>query len=143
MVSKRIEPVIDEFRSYLFEAAQLHGTVEFMVSPPMYRKSPTWYREGLPEILTRFSSDLIREKPANVHLLPSFPTPDFEADGLHLTAYSGLEFVLHLFDCSVEILDSINTDCATLAPRASEATRLLEDRMVALEQDHRRLNQVI
>lgn len=109
----------------------------------MYWNHPIWYRDGLPEILTRFSSELMRDKPINLLPLPSFPTPSFEDDGVHLTAYSGLEFVLHLFDSSCSILDSLELDPGLKLTHNRESTRLLEDRMVALEQDHRRLNSVV
>ena len=142
MVSKRIEPVLEEFCAILSTACAARPEVSFLVSPPMYRTSPLWYREGLPEVLTKFSL-FLRERPVNLHLLPSFPTPDFERDGVHLTAYSGLEFMIHIFDSSVALLDGLGSDCDQRLPEASEATRLLEDRVVVLEQDHRRLNQTV
>ena len=91
MVSRRIEPVLDQFYQSLTSVCASMPSISLLVAPPMYRRSPLWYREGLPEILTRFSS-FMREKPNTLHLLPSFPTPDYELDGIHLTAYSGLEF---------------------------------------------------
>ena len=140
MVSKRIEPVFEEFCAILSNVCATKPGVSFLISPPMYRTTPLWYREGLPEVLTKFSS-FLRERPANLHLLPSFPTPDFERDGIHLTAYSGLEFMIHLFDSTMALLDGLGSDCEQRLPEASEATRLLEDRVVVLEQDNRRLNQ--
>ena len=109
----------------------------------MYRSSPTWYREGLPEIMTLFSQTLSADRPSNLHILPSFATPDFEADGVHLTAYSGLEFILHLFDSASELLSNLALPTPDLAIRSCETTRVLEDRMMAIEQDHRRLNRVV
>lgn len=41
--------------------------------------------------------------PCCLHLLPSFPTPEFDQDGVHLTVYSGLEFMIHLFDSSISV----------------------------------------
>ena len=143
MVSKRVEPVLEEFSTYVKDAAIRLTATEFMVAPPMYRHTPTWYREGMPEVLTRFSTEIYRDRPPNLHLLPSFPTPEFEADGIHLTAYSGMEFVLHLFDSAIGVLDAAKDGYDLVVPRVGEATRLLEDRMVAIEQDHRRLNKVI
>ena len=75
--------------------------------------------------------------------MPSFDTPDYEADGVHLTAYSGLEFVLHMFDSACTILGNVNTDPGVKVIQNKESTRVLEDRMVALEQDHRRLCDVV
>ena len=140
MVSKRIEPVLDEFLTILTSACSGLPAMAFLLAPPMYRKSPLWYREGLPEVMTRFSA-AFKDKPANLHLLPSFPTPDYEQDGCHLTAYSGLEYMIHLFDSSVTLLDDLSKSCDERIPVSNEATRLLEDRVMVLEQDHRRLNE--
>ena len=141
-VSHRVEPVFQEIRSALLEITFDNPNRHYMVSPPMYRTNPVWYREGLPEIMTLFSSTLVADRPPNLHLLPSFPTPEFEADGVHLTAYSGLEFILHLFDASQELLSGISADPDLLPVKNVESTRVLEDRMMAIEQDHRRLNRV-
>ena len=54
MVSKRVEPVLDEFATHVRDAAQRLPAVQFMVAPPMYRQTPTWYREGLPEVSPGF-----------------------------------------------------------------------------------------
>ena len=139
MISRRIEPVLDDFCTLLGAACVAQPQVAFLVAPPMYRQLPLWYREGLPEVLTKFSS-FLKDRPSNLHLLSSFPTPDFDQDGVHLTAYSGLEFMIHLFDSSIALLDGLDSSCDQRLPMASEATRLLEDRVMVLEQDHRRLN---
>ena len=137
----RLEPVLSDFFSRIRQACLETPDRAFLVCPPMYRKQPLWYRDGLPEVLGRFSSALMSDKPINLIAMPSFPNPDFEADGVHLTAFSGLEYILHMFDSASMIIDSLAQDPATKGARSGEATRLLEDRMVALEQDHRRLNQ--
>ena len=142
-ISHRVEPVLQDIRLALVEACSSNPARSFLISPPMYRSRPLWYREGLPEILNLFSQVLRQDKPPNLHLLPSFPTPDFEADGVHLTAYSGLEFILHLFDSAIERLDSADLPLADQSALGSESTRVLEDRVMALEQDHRRLNKVV
>ena len=105
-VSHRVEPVLQEVRGLLLEICFDNPNRHYMISPPMYRTSPVWYREGLAEILTVFSGTLSSDRPPNLHLLPSFPTPDFESDGL-LTAYSGLEFILHLFDSTHSLLANL------------------------------------
>ena len=64
----------------------------------MFRTAPLWYRDGMPSILTILSQVLTQDNSVNLCLLPSFPTPDYVADGAHLTPFSGLEFLLHLFD---------------------------------------------
>jgi len=106
----------------------------------MYRRSPLWYRDGLPEILKKFSSMMSSSRPNNLLLLPSFPSPEFDADGVHLTPFSGLEFIFHLFDSCKKALDVRSKTSEECLPSSSEAIRVLEDRMMATEQDHRRLN---
>lgn len=139
-ITHRVGPVFEEFFSQLVGECQEHPQRRYLVAPPMYRKFPLWYRDGLPQILTLFSTTFKGLPKLNLHLLPSFATPVFEADGIHLNPYSGLEFVLHLFDSSKEVLSSLNSDPVEAQSSASEATRLLEDRVVALEQDHKRLS---
>ena len=142
-VSQRVGSVLQDIRDVLVEACEANPSRQHVVSPPMYRTAPVWYRDGLPEILMLFSQSLITEKPANLHILPSFSTPEFEADGVHLTIYSALQFVLHLFDSAQELLDNLSSSTSEVATRNSETTRVLEDRVMVLEQDHRRLNRVL
>ena len=142
-VSQRIDPTLGEIREVLDEVCSANPDRIYLVSPPMYRTTPVWYREGLPEILTTFSQMMNQDKPANLILLPSFPTPAFGEDGVHLTPFSGLEFMMHLFDSSEEALASIDLPVEANAAKNSENTRVLEDRVMALEQDHRRLNKVV
>ena len=139
LVSHRVKPVLSGFRQAVFEACIESPEKFFLVSPPMYRMHPAWYSDGLPEIMTLFSQNMSLEKPANLHLMPSFPTPCFEPDGVHLTAYSGLEFVIHLFDSAQELLENQSLSTPDQLVKSLESTRALEDRMMALEQDHRRL----
>ena len=141
-LSLRVDPVLQEFRASLLEACSLNPDRAYLISPPMYRTHPIWYREGLPEIMTLFSQSMTADRPPNLHVLSSFATPEFEANGVHLTAYSGLEFVLHLFDGASELLANLELPLPERAIKGSESTRVLEDRMMALEQDHRRLNRV-
>ena len=143
-VALRVEPVFQEIRASLdlFCAAAPARLV--MISPPMYRTNPTWYREGLPEVLTLFSSCFATsDRPPNLHVLSSFATPEFDQDGVHLTAYSGLEYVLHLFDASHGLITQLEASPDQVITKTCESTRVLEDRVMALEQDHRRLNHVV
>ena len=142
-VSQRVDPILQDIRSILHEACASVPERAILLSPPMYRASPVWYREGLPEILTMFSQIFSQDRPGNLHLLSSFATPEFDADGVHLTAYSGLEYIDHLFDSSQDLLDSLLLPDPVKVSRSSESTRVLEDRVMALEQDHRRLNRVV
>jgi hypothetical protein len=141
--SKRVEPVFQKIYTSMIEACLARPSTQFMMSPPMYRTTPIWYRDGLPEILALFSSTMNEDKPKNLHLLPSFPTPEFESDGVHLSSYSGLEFVLSLFDSSEELLARAKKTPAVRCDLSAENTRLLEDRVMVLEQDHRRLNRFV
>ena len=138
-VALRVEPIIIDFLSKLTACAESRPEVKFLICPPMFREAPIWYREGLPEVLQKFS-DLLKNRPQNCHMMPSFPTPSFEDDGVHLTAYSGFEFVLHLFDSMTSVLSNLELDTSARTIVASESTRVLEDRVMVLEQDHRRLN---
>ena len=142
-VTNRVGPILREFQSTIEAAAKANTEKLYLISPPMYRSQPTWYREGLPEVLTLFSQTFSSDRPENAHLLPSFATPEFDSGGVHLTPYSGLEYILHLFDSSLDLLDSLEAPLEEVAVKASESTRVLEDRVMALEQDHRRLNRVV
>ena len=138
-ITVRVEPILVDFLTKLGGFASSRPDVQFLICPPMYRLTPIWYREGLPEILQKFS-ELMKSRPPNCHMMPSFPTPSYEDDGVHLTAYSGFEFVLHLFDSLSSVLDGLELEPADRSVIISESTRVLEDRMMVLEQDHRRLN---
>ena len=137
-VSLRVEPVLQEFLSKILQFGSDSPDVHILICPPMYRRQPLWYREGLPEILTKFSA--IMSPVPRVQLMPSFPTPSFENDGVHLTPYSGLEYVLHLFDSANALLNSSDLPLEDSVKKSVESSRVLEDRMVAIEQDHHRLN---
>ena len=89
-ITQRVDPVLQQISATLAEFCEAFPARSFLISPPMYRTHPTWYREGLPEVLTLFSQTF-SDRPPNLHLLPSFATPGFESDGGHLSAYSGLE----------------------------------------------------
>ena len=143
IVAQRIDPVLQDIREVLDEVCASRAGVQFLLSPPMYRTSPVWYREGLPEILCSFSHVMSQDKPANMHLLPSFATPAYDSGGIHLTPFSGLEFLIHLFDSARETLENLERLPDVKAAKTSEGTRVLEDRVMALEQDHRRLNRVV
>ena len=141
-VSQRIDHILVEFVRLLNTVATDNPESLFLVSPPMYRMFPVWYRDGMPEVLKKFS-DAMKLKVSNIHLLPSFATPSFETDGIHLTPYSGLEFLVHLFDASQSIIESLKSQPEAVLTRNCETSRVLEDRMMALEQDHRRLNSFV
>ena len=60
-VSHRVDPMLQDIWAILLEHCANHPEVSVMVSPPMYRVAPLWYREGLPEIMTLFSQVLTIE----------------------------------------------------------------------------------
>ena len=143
-VSQRVQPTLQDIKDALVEGCLTNPSREYIVAPPMYRTSPVWYREGLPEVLGVFSQTLGHgpDIPKNLRLLPSFPTPEYESDGVHLTAYSGQEYLLHLFDSAQDLLER-SPELSDVTSRTSESNRVLEDRVMVLEQDHRRLNRVV
>ena len=138
-VGVQVEPILSQFLGLVQVVCLERSETAFLVCPPMYRTTPMWYRDAMPEILQKFS-EVMKSRPQNLLLMPSFPRPSLESDGVHLTAYSGLEFVVHMFDNAIEIVSSINAAPEVRCLKTNEATRALEDRMVAIEQDHRRLN---
>ena len=146
-ISIRVEPILKEFQSIVESFACSPGNEErlILVAPPMYRAFPIWYCDGVSEVLQKFSSMMCSKPsgPTNIHLLPSFPTPSCENDGIHLTPYSGLEFILHLFDSSTNLIQTLSSRPEEVVIRNVESSRVLEDRMMVLEQDHRRLNKVV
>ena len=50
---------------------------------------------------------------------------------------------MHLFDSANDLLDQLLLPPEERAEATSEANRVLEDRVMVLEQDHRRLNRVV
>lgn len=141
-ITLRVEPVFIEFLSKLETLCSERPDLRCLVSPPMYREEPLWYRDNLPQILTKFS-EVFSRRPAAVLLMPSFPSPVLEDDGVHLTAYSGLEFILHLFDNACSVIQTESLDLESKSSISTEATRVLEDRLMAVEQDHKRLNKFV
>ena len=137
--SNRAEPVLDEVRGALSEFTVSNPDVMLFVAPPMYRQHPEWYRHGLPEILIQFSKVMSTLQGPGFHLLPSFPFPELEEDGVHLTAYAGLKFVVHLFDSSLDTIKSLSATLPVTVAQVSETSRVLEDRVVILVHDQRHL----
>ena len=138
--SHRIEPVVTEVKDILESFCQEYPERYWFLSPPMYRTSPVWYLDGLPEIMLKFSELMKMDRPRNLYLLPSFPNVGLEADGIHLNPYSGLQFVVHMFDSAASIIEDLKKPNSVANSSQSESIRCLEDRVHVLEQDHRRLN---
>lgn len=141
-VSHRVEPVFREFFKQIVDTCKAVPERQYLVCPPMYRPHPVWYRDGQAEILSCFSTAFAQNALSikNLHAMPGFPNATLESDGVHLTAYSGMEFVLHLFDRSQMILKNIGSSPEVRSSEASETVRLLADQVIALQQDHQRLS---
>ena len=94
-IANCVEPIFRKFASVISAEASKYAGRYYLVSPPMYRKTPLWYRDGLSEVMARFPVSF-KELPRNVLLMSSFNNPVLDPDGVHLSAYSGLEYVQHL-----------------------------------------------
>ena len=140
-VQARVEPVLEDVKAVLLEFMEIHPDMLVLVAPPMYRLLPEWYHDHLPEILLQFSKILSPLQKDRVHLLPSFSGSDIESDGVHLTPYAGLKFVVHLFDASLDIVKSLAAPLPEGVARVGELSRVLEDRVSVLEQDSRHYRQ--
>ena len=55
-LSIRIDPVLPEFFSAIRSACLETPSRRYLACPPMYRRFPLWYRDGLPDVLAPFSS---------------------------------------------------------------------------------------
>ena len=141
--SQRVEPVLKEMREILHNFCQEQPDRSWFLAPPMYRTTPQWYLDGLSEIMVMFSSTFRSDKPGNLYLLPSFPSPELEQDGVHLLPYSGFQFVTFLFDSVDNVFKNCLKAPAMLLPHHTESIRSLEDRVSVIEQDHRRLNKSV
>ena len=140
-VANRIEPVLSEVREILSDFSTRNPDVMIFLSPPMYRQHPEWYCHGLPEVLRQFSKSMGTLLSPGFHLLPSFQAPDLESDGVHLTPYAGLKYVVHLFDSSLDLVTSLSATTPVIVAKVSESARVLEDRVVVLEQGQQHLRQ--
>ena len=138
----RVSKFMTDFFQKIFAYCVLRPDIQVFVLPPMYRTTPIWYREGMAEILLKFShlATTLKPRPYNFHLMSSFDRPSLEPDGVHLTPYSGMEFVLHLFNEAERIMTSLASSPESKLSVVDEEVRLIKDRVLALEQDHRRLN---
>ena len=104
----RIDKVLADFFSKVRAFCVSRPDLYVFVCPPMYRTSPLWYRDHLPEVMIRFSSAGSLTRPDNLHLMPSFTRSVLEPDGVHLTPFSGMEYILHLFKASEAMIQSLD-----------------------------------
>ena len=110
-----------------------------MVSPPLYRHSPSWYQHGLSQIAAKFSTSLTADSPPNLHLLSSFNSQDLMPDGSFLTPVSGLHYVIHLFDQSEVVLLAAFSPTDARLSHVQEVGRQHDDRLTYLENRHGQL----
>ena len=136
----RVEKVTTDFFAKIRAFALTRPDLMIFVCPPMYRTSPLWYRDALPDILLKFSEIGSSGTCSNVHLMPSFTRSVLEPDGVHLTPFSGMEYVLHLFKASEAIIQKLDQPVEARVGALSEETRSLHDRVHVLELDRRRLS---
>ena len=141
-VSLRLDAVLPSFFDKIFAFCRTRRDLPVFVCPPMYRTTPVWYREGLAQVMSKFST-IMKSKddiPSNLCLLPSFQNPQLESDGVHLTPYSGLEYIVYLFKAPQTALNRSFLTPEAKVTHLAEDHRALEDRVAVLEQDHLRLN---
>ena len=91
----------------------------------------------------KFSTMMSIERPSNLLLMKSFSNPCLEPDGVHLTPYSGLEYVVHLFDCAEDLLNGLSRSPESFVIANTESIRCLEDRVVNLEQGHKKMRMFV
>jgi hypothetical protein len=60
-----------------------------LIFPPMLRRQPYWYARWHSSIMIMFDSAYRQPDIAGVYVLPSYPSPEFDLDGIHLTMDSG------------------------------------------------------
>ena len=140
--TSRVEAIFDSFFSKVVSFCHSRPTTFVFVCSPMYRACPIWYRDDLPSILSRFSKkfSMLPDRPHNLLQLPSFDRVVLEADGVHLTPISGLEYILHLFDAAQDLHSALQLPPDAQLRRSDANQRAVEDRVLFLEQDHARLN---
>ena len=141
-ISSHIEEVLTGFFSKVVAFCHTRPSTFIFLCSPMYRTSPIWYRDALPDILCQFSQiyNKLEERPHNLLQLSSFSKIQLEADGVHLTPFSGMSYILHLFDTAQEVRDALELPAEARMQRNESKCLAVEDRMLVIERDHSRLN---
>ena len=137
-VDSRVQSILDSFFEKIVAFCHQRPTTFVFVCSPMYRTKPLWYRDGLPRILIKFSAlyEKTPDRPHNLLRLPCFPRVDLETDGVHLTPFSGLEYILHLLNSAQSVRASLELPPEGQLHEAVSSVRAVEDRVHWLEQDH-------
>ena len=139
-VASSIESVLSSFKTKISSFCSVRPGVQVTVAPPLYRHLPFWYQRNLAQISGLFSCILSNGVPQNLSLLSSFCSQDLMPDGVFLTPVSGLHYVLHLFDNTVQVLSSCAAPQDVQMYTVREVCRQHDDRLVFLEQRHGRLD---
>ena len=105
-VASTIDPVITGLKGQLDILATTRASLQIFVAPPLFRPMPAWYNQHLPWIANQWSAIMTSDRLANLHLIPSPVSQELAPDGINLTPVSGLHYVIHLFDRSIEILNT-------------------------------------
>ena len=106
-VVSTVDPVLTDFAAQVRELCGRRPALAVFVAPPMFRTTPVWYRQGLPQIAHQFSNIMAADRPRNLHLLSSAVSNSLTADGIHLDPVAGLHYVLHLFDDAHRVISSV------------------------------------
>ncbi len=61
------------------------------IVPPLPRQTPYWYRRYFSSISSRFAESF-KHTEEGIIVLPTFPHPEYERDGIHLTEEDGPRF---------------------------------------------------
>ena len=142
-VVQHVGPIFKSFFEKTFAFATERPGTQVFICSPMYRVSPLWYRDGLSEILIQFSlimKELASRRTSNIWTMPSFERPQLESDGVHLNDFSGLQYVMHLFDESQEVYSASFLDNTSRVNLVAESSHALSDRVTVLEQGQARLS---
>ena len=138
-VQASVEHVMTSLAGKLGILCRARSGLSVMLAPPMYRTTPLWYRQHLPELANVFSEVFSKDKPPNLFLLPSFINQDILDDGYHLNPVTGLYYLIHLIDESEKLLKLASSGTDDCVKSISETSRSNRDRIVMLEIDHFRL----
>ena len=136
-----IDPVLNHVHDLLRALISSRSELKVLLSPPLYLNRPAWYRNGLSQIGSRFSSCF--SSLSGMWLLPGFSSQELLPDGVHLTPVSGLHYLLQMFDQSESILSNLADAPEKHLLRGLEFSRQVNDRLIYLERDHDRLSHVV
>ena len=109
---------------------------QVFIAPPLYRDRPLWYQQNLNQVAARFSSTFSGAAPGNLHLLPSFMSQSLDPDGIHLNPVSGLHYLLHLYDSTIDLISQFDLSADSRVLVVQETVRQHDDRLAYLENRH-------